>query len=92
MAIYCNDDASTPVAWVIQYPSVNISHLYTLEAHRKKSLAQCVLARMCELLLEDFQIPFAGIVPTNYPSFNCFKKLGFIIDPGKTVHHFSEPE
>ena len=92
VALYYNDDLSTPVSWVLQYPSLNMSHLFTLEAHRKKSLEQCVLARMCELLLEDFQIPFAGIVPTNYPSVGCFENLGFVVDPQKTLHYFSLPE
>ena len=75
-----DDDLSTPVAWAIQFPFFNISHLYTLEVHRKKHIAECVVARMCELFLEDQNIPIAAMVLENYPAVALFKKLGFIID------------
>ena len=59
---------------------VNIMHLYTVNAHRRKHLAQYVVAKMCEVLLEEDYIPFAGMEEMNIGAVNLFKKLGFIID------------
>ena len=80
VAVFHQDDLSTPVAWAMQTCMYNIMHLYTEKTHRRNHLAEYVVAKLCEILLEDNYIPFAGIEATNTVSISLFQKLGFIID------------
>ena len=80
VAVFHQDDLSTPVAWAMQSSVYDIMHLYTVEAHRRKHLAEFVVAKMCEVLLEDDYIPFCGIEEMNIESINLFQKVGFVID------------
>jgi len=86
VAVFHQDDLSTPVAWTMQTVLFNILHLYTVEAHRRKHLAENVVARMCEVVIEDGLIPIAGIEVTNERSINLFKKVGFIVDRENSLH------
>lgn len=85
VAIFSEEDESTPVAWNMEYSHGMQAHLYTLESHRRKGLASIVKHRLCQKMIAEGLIPHYGIMKSN-PNFDLLKtsiadKLEFVMSP-----------
>ena len=77
VAIFDCQDHINPVAWVIEYPSGEIGHLYTVEEHRQKGQATVVMREMCKKVIARGDLPLCVTTYDN-PTYGLLKKLGFL--------------
>ena len=76
-AVFDDQHSTNPVAWVIEYPSGEIGHLYTVEEHRRKGLATVLVREMCRKVIARGDLPLTVTTYDN-PAYLVLKKLGFM--------------
>ncbi len=73
-AVYVDDK---PVCWVLVHEDDSMGIMYTLEAHRRKGLAEVVSRDLTKRILDNGQVPYLQIVDGNEKSHGLAKKCGF---------------
>ena len=77
VAIYHNENPTTPVAWGIHWAhNSTFGNAFTVEAHRRKGLSLAIAIETCRRMLARGDIPQCHILDYNSNSINLACKLG----------------
>ena len=71
------EDRDTPIAWCMQHPFGQPTHLYVMKEYRRKGFASLVMQHMCKCIQDDGLVPEAGVEWCNTPAKELMIKLGF---------------
>ena len=78
VGVFTVADQDTPVAWCMQYPLGQLSHLYVTEKYRRQGFASLLIEHMCRRIQDDGLIPEAAVEWRNTQCKELMEKMGFV--------------
>ena len=78
VGVFTVADQDTPVAWCMQYPFGQLSHLYVTEKYRRQGFASLLIEHICKRIQDDGLIPEAAVEWRNTQCKELMEKNGFV--------------